>query len=83
MLAEFKSLMEAADALEKKQPPSRPISLDEAMKLKAFCDVYLGNRARNEVQKAVRHLHQAMPVPQQLPQISILRTRYPNLRKVR
>jgi AbiV family abortive infection protein len=54
ILAEFKSLMEAADALEKKQPPSRPITLDEAMKLKAFCDTYLGNRARNEVQKAIR-----------------------------
>ena len=54
ILAEFKSLMEAADALEKSQPPSRPITLDEAMKLKAFCDAYLGNRARNEVQNTVR-----------------------------
>jgi hypothetical protein len=54
MLAEFKSLMEAADALEKRQPPSRPITLDEAMELKAFCDAYLGNRARNEVQKEAR-----------------------------
>ncbi len=54
MLAEFKSLMEAADALEKKQASSRPITLDEAMKLKAFCDAYLGNRARREVQKAIR-----------------------------
>jgi hypothetical protein len=27
------------------------------------------------------HLHQAMPMPQQLPQISILRTGYTNLRK--
>ena len=54
MLAEFKLLMEAADTLEKKQSPSRPITLDEAMKLKAFCDAYLGNRARIEVQKAIR-----------------------------
>src|SRR5260370_37626152 len=28
------------------------------------------------------HLHQPMPVPQQLSQIPILRTRYPDLRKV-
>jgi hypothetical protein len=28
------------------------------------------------------HLHQAMPVPQQLSQISILRARYPDLREV-
>jgi AbiV family abortive infection protein len=54
MLAEFKSLMDAADALEKGQSPSRPIMLDEAMKLKAFCDGYLADRARREVQKAVR-----------------------------
>jgi hypothetical protein len=46
--------MEAADALEKRQPPSIPITLDEAMELKAFCDAYLGNRARNEVQKEAR-----------------------------
>jgi AbiV family abortive infection protein len=54
MLAEFMSLMEAADALEKKQSPSRPITLEEAIKLKAFCDAYLGNRAKREVQKAIR-----------------------------
>jgi hypothetical protein len=54
MLVEFKSLMEAADTLEKAQSPSRPITLDEAIKLKAFCDAYLGNRARREVQKAIR-----------------------------
>jgi hypothetical protein len=28
------------------------------------------------------HLHQPMPVPQQLPEIPILWTRYPNLREV-
>jgi hypothetical protein len=28
------------------------------------------------------HLHQPMPVPQQLSQIPILRTRYPDLREV-
>ena len=54
MLAEFNSLMEAADALEKQQQPSRPITLDEAIKLKVFCDGYLGSRARREVQKAIR-----------------------------
>jgi AbiV family abortive infection protein len=54
MLAEFKSLMEAADALEKGQPPSRRITLDEAIKLKAFCGAYLGYRARNKVQEAAR-----------------------------
>jgi AbiV family abortive infection protein len=54
MLAEFMSLVEAANSLEKQQSPSRPITLDEAMKLKAFCDAYLGNRAKREVQKAIR-----------------------------
>jgi hypothetical protein len=54
MLAEFMSLVEAADSLEKQRSPSRPITLDEAMKLKAFCDAYLGNRAKREVQKAIR-----------------------------
>jgi hypothetical protein len=28
------------------------------------------------------HLHQPMPVPKQLPQITILRTRYPDSRKI-
>ena len=28
------------------------------------------------------HLHQPMPMPEQLPQIPILRTRYPDLGKV-
>jgi len=54
MLAEFKSLMEAADALEKRQSPSRPINLEETMKLKAFCDAYLISRAQREVQKGIR-----------------------------
>ena len=63
MLAEFKSLVEAADSLEKQQSPSRPITLDEAMKLKAFCDAYLGNRARREVQKAIRQRQSAGESP--------------------
>ncbi len=54
ILAEFKSLMEAANSLEKQQSPSRPVTLDEAMKLKAFCDVYLVSRAQREMQKAIR-----------------------------
>jgi len=62
ILAEFKSLMEAADALEKGQQPSRPITLDEAIKLKAFCDGYLGNRARREALLAT-HKRQASATP--------------------
>ncbi len=54
ILQEFKSLMETADALEKKQLPSRPITLDEALKLKAFCDVYLAHRAGREFQKGIQ-----------------------------
>jgi len=54
MILEFKMLMDAADALEKKQPPPRPIDLENVLKLKAFCDAYLANRAQREVQKAVR-----------------------------
>src|SRR5260370_27514737 len=54
VLTEFKALMDSADALEKKQPPSRPINLEETMKLKAFCDLYLVSRAQREVQKGIR-----------------------------
>jgi len=54
ILQEFKSFMEAADTLEKKQPPSRPITLDEAIKLKAFCDVYLAHRASRKFQKGIQ-----------------------------
>jgi AbiV family abortive infection protein len=54
ILTEFKALMDSADALEKKQPLSRPVNLDETMKLKAFCDAYLVSRAQREVQKAIR-----------------------------
>jgi len=54
ILTEFKALMDSADALEKKQPPSRPINLEETMKLKALCDVYLVSRAQREVQKGIR-----------------------------
>jgi hypothetical protein len=54
ILTEFKALMDAADALEKRQPPSRPINLEETIKLKAFCDAYLVSRAQREVQKAIR-----------------------------
>jgi AbiV family abortive infection protein len=53
-VAEFKSLIEVANALEKQQQPSRPINLDEAMKLKACCDVYLVHRIGREVQKAIQ-----------------------------
>jgi AbiV family abortive infection protein len=53
-LTEFKALMNSADDLEKKQSPSRPINLEETMKLKAFCDAYLVSRAHREVQKAIR-----------------------------
>jgi AbiV family abortive infection protein len=52
MATEFKSLIEAADALEKNQQPSRPITLDDTLKLKMFCDAYLGSRARREMQRA-------------------------------
>jgi len=54
ILTEFKALMDSADDLEKKRPPSRPINLEETMKLKAFCDTYLVSRAQREVQKAIR-----------------------------
>lgn len=54
ILAEFKSLVDAADALEKKQPPSRLITLEETMKLKAFCDVYLANQALRKAQESIR-----------------------------
>jgi hypothetical protein len=54
ILTEFKALMDSADDLEKEQTPSRPINLDETIKLKAFCDAYLVSRAQREVQKAVR-----------------------------
>jgi AbiV family abortive infection protein len=59
ILTEFKSLMNAAAALEKNQPPSRPITLEEAIKLKAFCDAYLAHRAQREVQKAIRQRQSA------------------------
>ena len=52
MATELKSLIEAADTLEKQLHPSRPIALDDALKLKVFCDAYLGSRARREVQRA-------------------------------
>ena len=51
ILAEFKSLMEAADRLEKQEQSSRPINLDEAIKLKVFCDAYFASRASQEMQK--------------------------------
>jgi AbiV family abortive infection protein len=54
IIAEFKALMDAADALEKKQQPSRPINLENALMLKAFCDAYLASRAQREVHKAIR-----------------------------
>ncbi len=54
IITEFRGLMDAADALEKKQPPSRPINLESAMELKAFCDAYLASRVRREAQKAIR-----------------------------
>ena len=64
MVAEFKSLMETADAIEKRLPASRRITLDEAMKLKAFCDAYLGIRVRTELHKAVgQHEASAESVP--------------------
>jgi hypothetical protein len=54
LFTEFKLLIEAADALEKGQSPPRLVNLDEAMKLKALCDAYLGKRAQREVQRAIR-----------------------------
>jgi hypothetical protein len=54
IITEFKALMDAADALEKKQAPSRPINLEHALELKAFCDAYLVSRAQREVQKATQ-----------------------------
>jgi hypothetical protein len=53
ILAEFNSLMDLADALEGRQPPSRLVTLEEALKLKALCDVYLAVQTRREVQKLV------------------------------
>lgn len=53
-VAEFKSLIEVANALEKQQQPSRPINLDEAMKLKACCDVYFVQRIGREVQNSIQ-----------------------------
>jgi hypothetical protein len=57
VVTEFKSLMEYAAALEKQQQPSRPITLDEAMKLKACCDVYFVYRVKREVQNAMQKRH--------------------------
>ncbi len=53
-VAEFKSLIEIANALEKQQQPPRPINLDDAMKLKACCDVYLVQRIGREVRMAIQ-----------------------------
>jgi AbiV family abortive infection protein len=61
MTAEFKALIEAAEALENKLPPSRPITIEEAFKLKAFCDGYLVKRAQREVQKAMQQGQSAEP----------------------
>lgn len=61
ILTEFKALMDSADALEKKRPPSRPINLAETLKLKAFCDTYLVSRAQREVQEAIRQRRVAQP----------------------
>lgn len=51
IVAEFKALLDSADALEKKQQPSRPINLENAFKLKALCDGYFLTRIRVGVQK--------------------------------
>jgi hypothetical protein len=54
IVTDFKALMDTAVDLEKKRLPSRPINLEETMKLKAFCDAYLVSRAQREVQNAIR-----------------------------
>jgi hypothetical protein len=43
----------------RKRRPSRTITLSEVIKSKAFCDGYLGSRARRELQKAVHPLQPA------------------------
>jgi AbiV family abortive infection protein len=50
VVGEFKALIDSADAFEKKQPPSRPINLENAFKLKALCDGYFITRIRLEFQ---------------------------------
>jgi len=51
VVAEFKALLDSADALEKKEPPSRPITLENALGLKALCDGYFVSRIRVQIQK--------------------------------
>ncbi|HEX3121242.1 MAG TPA: hypothetical protein VHP80_19235, partial [Candidatus Acidoferrum sp.] len=50
---DFKSLMKCAEELEDKLPLSRPVRLDETMKLKTFCDCYLSSRAQFATQHAI------------------------------
>jgi hypothetical protein len=49
VLTEFKLLIQAAKAIERKDPPGRTITLDEVFKFKVFCDLYLRHCAQRHV----------------------------------
>ncbi len=49
-LSEMKRLLQLSDELKIKQ---QPVLLDDAIKLKAFCDVYLISRAQREAHKTI------------------------------
>jgi AbiV family abortive infection protein len=49
-LSEMKRLLQLSDELKTKQ---QPVLLDDAIKLKAFCDLYLISRAQREAHKTI------------------------------
>ena len=84
-------LIFASNAFAQLPPPAGPRRQREFLQLRSplFAEQFflpaiaLVHRQRLQLIHDPRaHLHQSMPVPQQLSQIPILRTRYPNLRKV-
>lgn len=54
MAGDIKSLIELASTIGNQKAATRPVTLDDTFKLKAYCDLYLFTRARKDVHAKVK-----------------------------